>query len=155
MAISFELHAHSEASGDLVFHTLADLRNWDTFAGVVLAGPPREVSVDDRVDVRLRVMRRDIRMGCVVTAVDEPTPDTPGGFDVRSVEGPFDARVIGTATPTTIGCDIGVEIYGIGRGAAILLEAPVEIVMRQWATHQLRHLLGLAELSQGVRTFAT
>ncbi|MEY2421076.1 MAG: hypothetical protein QOI95_1143 [Acidimicrobiaceae bacterium] len=147
MAISFELQAHSEAPADHVFRTIADLRSWDAFAGVVLVGPERTVTVDDRIDVRLRVVRRDIRMGCIVRSVDEPTHDTAGSVDLRSVEGPFDARMIGLATPTSTGCDVGVEVHGIGRGPARMLERPVEIVMRQWAAHQMRHLLDLATAS--------
>lgn len=144
MAISFEMQAHSEAPADHVFRTIADLRSWQAFAGVVLVGPERTVAVDDRIDVRLRVVRRDIKMGCVVRAVDEPTHTKAGSVDMRSVEGPFDARMIGIATPTAAGCDLSVEVHGIGRGPARMLERPVEIVMRQWAAHQMRHLLALA-----------
>jgi hypothetical protein len=148
MAISFEMQAHSEAPVHHVFRTIADLRSWDAFAGVVLAGPERTVTVDDRIDVRLRVVRRDIKMGCVVRTVEEPTHNKAGTVDIRSVEGPFDARMTGIATPTATGCDIGVEVYGIGRGPARMLERPVEIVMRQWATHQMRHLLEVAAAMQ-------
>ncbi|MEY2432234.1 MAG: hypothetical protein QOC92_1959 [Acidimicrobiaceae bacterium] len=144
MAISFEIQAQSEAPVDHVFRTIADLRSWDAFAGVELVGPERTVTVDDRIDVRLRVVRRDIRMGCVVRAVDEPTHHKAGAIDIRSLEGPFDARMIGVATPTARGCEIGVEVHGIGRGPARMLERPVEIVMRQWAMHQMQHLLALA-----------
>ena len=144
MAISFEMQASSEAPVDHVFRTIADLRSWNPFAGVVLVGPERTVAVDDRIDVRLRVVRRDIKMGCIVRAVDEPTHNKAGSVDLRSVDGPFDARMTGIVAPTADGCDLSVEVYGIGRGPARMLERPVEIVMRQWATHQMRHLLTLA-----------
>jgi hypothetical protein len=148
MAISFEMQAHSDAPVGQVFQTIADLRSWDAFAGVVLVGPERTVTVDDRIDVRLRVMRRDIQMGCVVSAVDEPTHDQAGSVDLRAVDGPFDARMIGLVAPAADGCDLSVEVYGIGRGPARLLERPVEVVMRQWATRQMRHLLALAATSR-------
>jgi len=44
MAISFELQAHSQASAEHVFRTIADLRSWDEFGGVMLAGPDRPVT---------------------------------------------------------------------------------------------------------------
>jgi hypothetical protein len=144
MAISFEMQARSEASVDKVFRTFADLRSWDAFFGVVLVGPQRAVTVGDRIHVRLQVVRHDLRMSCRVHAVDVPTATTAGSVDIRSVEGPFDARMIGVATPTPDGCDLGVEVHGIGRGPARMLERPMEIVMRQWATRQMRHLLTLA-----------
>jgi hypothetical protein len=144
MAISFEMQAESEAPVDHVFRTIADLRSWAAFAGVEVLGPDRPVTVDDRIDVRLRIARREVRMGCVVRSVDEPTLATPGSVDLRSVDGPFDARMTGLVLPTETGCDLAVEVNGIGRGAARMLERPVEIVMRQWATHQMRHLLTLA-----------
>ena len=43
MAIAFELQAHSDASIDQVFSTIADLRSWGSFAGVALVGPARPV----------------------------------------------------------------------------------------------------------------
>lgn len=144
MAISFELHAHSEAPVAHVFRTISDLRHWDEFGGVVLAGPDRSVTTGDRIDIRLRVMRRDIQSTCEVRTVDEPFGDQPGYVDIRSVDGPFDSRMIGTARMSGDGCDLSVEVYGIGRGAARMLERPVDLVMRQWAAHQLRHLLAIA-----------
>lgn len=144
MAISFELQAHSELAVDDVFRTIADLRSWDDFAGVTLVGPDRTVVAGDRIEVRLRVMRRDIQSGCVVHTVTEPDGDRPGFVDIRSVDGPFDSRMIGHARPTATGCTLEVEVYGIGRGAARFLEAPVDLVMQRWAAHQLQHLLELA-----------
>src|SRR5438046_1157947 len=147
MAISFELEAHSDVPVDQVFRTIADLRSWDDFAGVTLVGPERTVAPGDRIDVRLRVMRREIRSGCVVRTVDEPTSTQPGYVDIRSVDGPFDSRMIGLVTPASIGCELRVEVYGVGRGAARMLERPVDLVMQRWAAHQLRHLLTLAAAS--------
>ena len=144
MAISFELAAHSDAPAEHVFRTVADLRSWDDFGGVVLVGPDRAVTVGDRIDIRLRVLRRDIQAGCVVRTVDEPTRTSPGYVDLRSVDGPFEARMTGLATPTANGCDLTVEVSGIGRGAARFLENAVDLVMQRWAAHQLRHLLAVA-----------
>ena len=36
------------------------------------------------------------------------------------------------------------SVHGVGRGPARMWERPMEIVMRQWATRQMRHLLALA-----------
>src|SRR5437763_2928532 len=116
MAISFELQAHSPASAEHVFRTIADLRSWDEFGGVMLAGPDRPVTVGDRIEIRLRVLRRDIQSGCVVRTVDEPMRTQPGYVDLRSVDGPFDARMTGLATPARGGCDLTVQVHGIGRG---------------------------------------
>jgi hypothetical protein len=144
VAISFELQAHAEVPAGHVFDTIADLRSWDDFGGVVLIGPDRTVTAGDRIDVRLRVVRKDITAGCVVRSIDEPTRGTPGYVDIRSVEGPFDARMTGVATPIGDECDLRVEVSGIGRGAARFLENAVDLVMQRWAAHQLRHLLDLA-----------
>jgi len=144
MAISFDLQAQSDAPVEHVFRTIADLRSWDDFGGVVLVGPDRAVTVGDRIDIRLRVLRRDIQAGCVVRTVDEPTRAQPGYVDIRSVDGPFEARMTGLATPTARGCELTVEVSGIGRGAARLLENAVDLVMQRWAAHQLRHLLAVA-----------
>jgi hypothetical protein len=144
MAISFELQAHSDVPAEHVFRTIADLRSWDAFGGVSLLGPDRIVAAGDRIDVRMRVMRRDIRSGCVVRTVTEPDGDEAGFVDIRSVDGPFDSRMVGHALPRPDGCDLSVEVYGIGRGAARILEGPADLVMQRWAAHQLRHLLELA-----------
>jgi len=147
MAIAFELQAHSDASIDQVFSTIADLRSWGSFAGVALVGPARPVMPGDRIDVRLKVVRKDIESACVVRTVDEPSHRQPGYVDVRSIEGPFDARMSGRATAAANGCDLSVEVHGIGRGAARFLEGPVEVIMHTWATHQLRHLLDVVARS--------
>jgi hypothetical protein len=144
VAISFELQAHADVPVGAVFATIADLRSWDDFGGVVLAGPDRTVAAGDRIDVRIRVMRKDITAGCVVRAIDEPTRGTPGYVDIRSVEGPFDARMTGLATPFRGGCELSVEVAGVGRGAARFLENAVDLVMQRWAAHQLRHLIEAA-----------
>ena len=141
MAISFELHAHSDSPVEQVFHTFADLRSWDSFAGVVVLGPERVVVAGDRLDVKLRVVRRDLTAGCVVRTVDPPTRSTPGYVDIRSVEGPFDARLSGTVTPVRKGCDLCVQVDGVGRGPARFLETAVDLLMQRWATYQLNHLL--------------
>jgi hypothetical protein len=144
MAISFELTGHSDVTVDQVFRTIADLRSWDAFVGVVLIGPQRMIATGDRLDVSVRVMGRDIRSGCVVRSVDEPTRSRGGRVDIKSVDGPIESRMIGMATPNGSGCDLSVEVHGIGRGAARMLERPVELIMQRWAAHQMRHLLAVA-----------
>ena len=152
MAISFELQAHSDAAVHNVFRTFADLRSWDSFAGVVVLGPERTIVAGDRLDVCLRVVRRDITAGCVVRTVDEPTRRTPGYVDIRSVEGPFDARLSGTVTPVKKGCELCVQVDGVGRGPARFLETAVDLLMQRWATHQLNHLLQRAASPQAMAT---
>ena len=147
MAISFELKAHSDVMVDHVFHTIADLRSWDPFVGVVLVGPQRIITVGDRVDVTMRVMGREIRSGCVVRSVEEPTPTQGGRVDIKSVDGPIDSRMIGVVIPTDSGCELSVEVHGIGRGAARMLERPLEVIMERWAAHQMRHLLAVAAVT--------
>jgi hypothetical protein len=148
MAISFELTAHTDASVTHVFDTIADLRSWNEFLGVRLRGPERRITAGDRINATLRVMRLQIQLGCIVRSVDEPSGRQPAHVDIRSIEGPIDARMIGHATPSAAGCDLKVEIYGIGRGPAAILERPVELIMQRWAAHQMRHLLSVAASSR-------
>jgi hypothetical protein len=145
MAISFDLEAVSAAPAAHAFGVVSDLRCWDAFNGVVLVGPARALRVGDRVDVSLRVMRRDIRSGCRVCTVVEPRLDAAGTVEIRAIDGPFEAVVVGTVTPTGGGCAMRLEVSGVGRGAARMLEGPVDYVLRHWAAHQLRHLLVLVE----------
>jgi hypothetical protein len=148
MAISFELKAHSDVTVDHVFSTIADLRSWDAFVGVVLVGPQRIIAAGDRLEVSMRVMGREIRSGCVVHLVEEPTRTQAGRVDIKSVDGPIQSRMIGMAIPNGAGCDLSVEVHGIGRGAARMLERPVELIMERWAAHQMRHLLAVAAAPQ-------
>src|SRR5438477_6082745 len=125
MAMSFEMQVHSDLHAGHVFSTIADLRSWDTYAGVLVRGPERLVSTGDRVEISVKVMRREIQSGCLIRSVDEPLRAKPGRVDIVSVDGPFDSRMIGSVTPTKSGCDLMVEVYGIGRGAARMLERPL------------------------------
>lgn len=152
MAISFELTAHSDAPVLQVFNTIADLRSWDAFVGVALRGPDRAIVAGDRLDVSLQVMRRELELGCIVRSLESPSRTQPAHVDIRSVDGPIDARMIGHAAPTTTGCDLTVEVHGIGRGPARILERPLELVMQRWASHQMRHLLKVAASAQRFAT---
>ena len=143
MAISFDLEAASDVPAEHAFELVSDLRSWDDFGGVVLVGPERMLRVGDHIDITLRVMRREICSGCTVCAVAPPRDGAAGSVELRAVDGPFDAVVVGTITPTDDGCAMRLEVSGVGRGAARLLEPPVDYVLRHWAGHQLRHLLAL------------
>ena len=145
MAISFELQAYTTAPAEHVFQTMADLRGWGAYAGVVLVGPERALAAGDRVDARVRVLQRDIRLGCVIRSIEQPSRSRPGSVDIRSVDGPFDSRLTGVVAPTGNGCELQVEMHGIGRGAARVLERPMDLLMHHWASHQLTHLLARAE----------
>jgi hypothetical protein len=149
MAIAFSLQAHCDAPVDHVFRTLSDTRRWATIGGVELVGPSRPVVPGDRIDARLRVLRRTVLTSCVVRRVNEPTSHQPGQVDIRSTRGPFDARMTGLATPSATGCDLSVEVRGHGRGSARLLEGPLEVLMRGWGSRQLRHLVALAARTRG------
>ena len=144
MAISLDIDARSAAPPAVVFRTVADLRSWDDFAGVSLLGPARPLVAGDRVEARLRVMRQDIICGCAVRSVSAPTDVRSGVVELRSIDGPFEAVVIGSVASAPGGSDLRVEGDGVGRGAARLLEGPVDYVLQQWARHQLRHLLARA-----------
>ncbi len=144
MAISLDIDARSAAPPGVVFRTVADLRCWDDFAGVTLAGPARRLVLGDRVDARLRVMRQDLTCGCEVRALSAPSDRRGGVVELRSIDGPFDAVVVGTVSAAPGGSDLRVEVHGVGRGPARVLEGPVDYVLQHWARHQLRHLLARA-----------
>ena len=144
MAISFDLDARSAARPLVVFGVMADLRSWDDFGGVALVGPQRRLQVGDRVDAALRVMRQDIRCGCLVRTLAPPSDERAGRVEIRTVDGPFEAVVEASVSAAQLGSDLRVQVHGVGRGAARLLEGPVDYVLQHWANHQLRHLLARA-----------
>jgi hypothetical protein len=89
-------------------------------------------------------MRQDITCGCEVRSLNAPTDRRAGVLELRSIDGPFDAVVVGTVSTAPGGTDLRVEVHGVGRGAARLLEGPVDYILQHWARHQLRHLLARA-----------
>lgn len=155
MALQISLNGQSARPAGATFECVTDLRLWDSYAGVSMQGPAGMIAVGDRVDITLAVGRQ-IRCGMRVDAVARPHGVTPGVVVVRSIAGPVDGSLHAEVRPTATGSELEIVVRGVTRGAARLVERPLEVLARQWLTHQLDHLLRLVETRPpGARSVAT